>query len=185
MKFTFCSDLHIFAPHEISDVLSVKINEIESENIWLLGDIIDLKGCDPKDKSLCLGMLKSLNNMYKERYIKGNHDGDTIDPFFTRVGNILMTHGDIICWDNSRAIDFRVGENFQGYGWIKRFINWARHLWKQRISKLEIEQATKYCKALDCNIIVYGHSHTKKLLVKKVNGITIYNIPRGRTELDL
>jgi predicted phosphodiesterase len=185
MKFTFYSDIHNFAPHALDVYMPLSQNVIEEENAWLLGDIIDLKGCDPKDKNDCLRTFEAFNNIYKERYIKGNHDGDDIDPYFAKVNNVLLTHGDLICWGGERSCDFRSGDNFHGYGWIKRFINWARHLWKQRISKLEIEQATKYCKTLDCNIIVYGHSHTKKLLVKKVNGITIYNIPRGRTELDL
>lgn len=186
-KITVYSDLHLYSPIALDIGIPVSEHVILEDNIWLLGDIHDRKSCDRKDKDKLEFSFDLITEMYKHRYLVGNHEmmGYNISRDFVKVGNILLTHGDRICWHDIKSDAFRNGEAYQGYGMIKRFINWFRQYWTQTINSFEVEQATKYCKQYGCNVIIYGHSHSKKLLIKKVNGITIYNVPRGKTVLDV
>ena len=186
MRYTFIADLHKFAPHALNIDVPLDPAIIEQENIWLLGDIVDLKGCDPKDKEECLKYFELLCRTYGERYIKGNHDGESTDILVRSLDDdTLGAHGDVICWSFEKAMAFRSMPKFQGYGWIKSFINWARHLWKQRISNFEEKQGVNYCERARKKTIVYGHSHTTKVLIKMTQNKKLVNIPRGITVINL
>jgi predicted phosphodiesterase len=185
MIFTLIADTHKFAPHALDIDIPLDPAVIERENIWLLGDIVDLKGCDQRDKERCLNYYNALCKAYGRRYIKGNHDGEPVEPFIELEGYIILTHGDIVCWTEEKAMAFRNMQKFQGYGCFKSMINWARHLWKQRINKVEVEQGTALLNRWGKKIIVYGHSHTTKVLMKKVKDKVLVNIPRGITVIDL
>jgi len=184
MKFTFYSDYHLFTPIALPNDLPIDAMEISKQNVYLLGDIFDRKGCNKKDELNFKIQFSNARNLFGTRYINGNHELQEFNQFI-KVGKILITHGHCICWSEEKRSLFLNSEPFSGFGIFKRSIDCMRHVWKQSINNFEVEQATKYCKQSDCDTIVYGHSHTNKLLIKKVNGITIYNVPRGKIVLDL
>jgi predicted phosphodiesterase len=186
-KITVYSDLHLYSPIALWGSMPADNQQILEQNAYSLGDIFDRKSCEPVRAAYLEHDYQVYIKAYEGRWVNGNHElaGEDTSHDFIKVGNILLTHGDRVCWHDVKSNAFRNSKKYEGYGIVKRAINWFRKYWTQSINNFEVEQATKYCKLYDCDVIIYGHSHTKKLLIKKVNGITIYNVPRGKTVLDV
>jgi predicted phosphodiesterase len=186
MKLTVFSDCHLFTPMEMN-IIPKDRAIIIADNCYSIGDNYDRKGCEPKDAARFETEFTKHREAFDGRFIYGNHDLPANDHSkdFIKVGNVLLTHGDLICWDYQKSQDFRNEKPYQGYGAVKKLLNVIRKLWMNHISNFEEEQATKYCKQYGTNCIIYGHSHVSKVIEKRVNGIRIINVPRGRSILEV
>jgi predicted phosphodiesterase len=184
VRITIFTDLHLETPMQM-DVHPKSREEVIAGNCYDLGDCVDMKGCENVLKAQ--QRRAQYQQIFDGRWVYGNHclPGNDHSHDFIKVGNVLLTHGDLICWDYQKSQDFRNEKPGQGYGAVKKMLNVVRKLWINRISNFEVEQATKYCRQYGCNIIIYGHSHVSKVIERRENGIRIINCPRGMTVLDV
>ena len=57
--------------------------------------------------------------------------------------------------------------------------------WNWNPKEKELEQFYLKAKEYNCDTVVFGHTHTRKLIKVKYKDVTIINVPRGVHELDL
>jgi predicted phosphodiesterase len=185
--YTFYTDLHLETPIAIK-VLPLSANQIVKENAYLLGDIHDLKGCESNAVIDARARQQATHTLFKDRFVYGNHDlmgSDYSHDFLVIDGHIILTHGDLITWDESRVRDFRNSESGEGYTFLKKMLNLGRIIFGNKLSKSDALMASELAKKYNCDTIVFGHTHTKNLYDKMVSGIRVINCPRGKTELYL
>jgi len=127
-KSIFISDVHLGTKGCKANQLLNFLDEIECENLFLVGDIIDgwklrIRNHWPEEHSKVVRKIIKISNTATVRYIIGNHD-DFIRPFIKNAfsfGNIhlhneyvykslnkkyLITHGDL--YDRARIIPRQV-----------------------------------------------------------------------------
>lgn len=54
-----------------------------------------------------------------------------------------------------------------------------------KLSGAKIKIFTNLAKAYQMDNVVFGHCHPRHLLVAENDGVTIYNVPRGKTKIDI
>lgn len=184
MKYKIFSDLHFFAPHEL------KVATDYSSNCVYLGDIFDLRNTAKKDIEIALRAQKMHNlscESNKLINVRGNHDLDNSVPVYTLRKDILWTHGHHVCWDTVKIAEWDRYEP-EGIGKLKTLYLLAKHalpkgIWKP--AEDDLERIITLIKLYMPRTIVMGHTHTAKLVSYEKFGITIINVPRGVTEIEL
>ncbi len=187
-KYRLYSDLHWGQASSILENIDPHNNDV------FLGDIFDIKNTAKKDIPSQLAQ----QNVFRRRcyligafYIIGNHDLIK-DPYNTtqlniKRGNVLFTHGHLICWDEAKVQEW-ANKKPDGVGFFRRitlavqqFV--PRGIWKP--SDIEIKRAIQLAKSYGCDTIVFGHTHTDKVVDFTIENIRIVNVPRGKTEIEL
>lgn len=180
--FTIYSDLH-----EGSKYLALPIavprdlEVIKTRNIYLIGDIKERKNCEPSALGMVDADYHALHNIYGARYIDGNHEvmGSGGARHLIIDAHICLAHGDWQLWDLDKVIDFRNEKAGQGSGFIQKIIAGKNG----SISNSEAKQLADYARRINCNVIVIGHVHPKRVFDEMVNGVRVICVPRGKTEL--
>lgn len=181
-KYTFYTDLHLYSKYFHEPKPPMAAISIEQENAYLLGDILEGKNCEPQDLHQLKIDQQVMARAYKGRSVRGNHDGQFpgIDDIIL-PGGILLTHGDLVLWDDAKARKFRAERMGQGSGWKQKIFS----MWHGSVSNSEAKLAATYAKARGCSTVVFGHVHPKVKFEKFVDGVNVICLPRGKSELYL
>lgn len=191
MKYTFFTDLHYGTPIEIRDDLVLQEiegdlfvpynREIVSNNVYLLGDIIDLKRVKNHRLNYWKEQHKILEKAFFNRYVSGNHELTTknID---LKLGTKLLTHGDFALWGESQAQNFRAKRAGQGYGLGSKIVQVFR---SGHVSKADAKKLAIYARLHCADTIICGHIHPKTIFDDYVCGVRVIVLPRGKTVLEL
>ena len=200
VKSLFVSDLHIGVKHNnIKSFLQI-LDEYEFENLFLVGDIIDMTKIakKPRWKKSYGKLFKKLIDLSQATnivYITGNHDHilreftpfnmggfEIVDEYTYK--DILLIHGDK--FDrlvHNRKWLYAFGS--LGYDlviWIDETFNLKGVLSKEakRITKKSsnylndfYETARRYTKLKNCSKVICGHTHMQEY--RKIKDITYYN----------
>jgi UDP-2,3-diacylglucosamine pyrophosphatase LpxH len=179
------SDIHIFAPH------AIQVDMLYNYDCIYIGDIYDIKNT-PSDKlEIALGAQKNHDQKCKNLGIAnifGNHDLEKSGnlPEFYQLGTILFCHGFQICWDTD-MIDRKLAIEPHGIGFLKSILvksySLLRAIVPAKLSQAKLQKAYDIAKSKGCTTIVFGHTHTQKIIDVVYNGVRIVNVPRGMTEI--
>jgi len=198
MKKIILADTHKFSLH----VLDVNCFPVFSGNVYLIGDIVDMKNCKKKEVGLAKRYVNSLRMVYGKRYVSGNHEcgfwnymyierdgipSITPHPTLATPEGIMYIHGDMILdlkkWTKAR-------KRKPGASWWKRlsvgFGGFVRGLGgEKKWSQSRLKKVSAYGKRYRCHTVVMGHMHPARVLDETYNGVRCIAVPRGRTELEL
>jgi len=177
------SDLHLFGPHEVRDV----ILDMISKDCIYLGDIIDLKNCKKEFIQAAKDAIISLERQLERRYVHGNHELTPFQDIYIADG-VLFTHGDFQIWGQKRAQAFRSKK--PGSGSVKRWLSKALNVGREALTTGELKEKhikslMSFAKSYNCHTIVIGHRHPKELIdntytnAKNGEKIRIIVVPRG------
>lgn len=176
----FYADTHLYGINSVDIIFNF------SEDVYLLGDIVDLRNCSHNRLFEAQETHASILKKLGERYISGNHELD-FENLFLVVDGIYMTHGDYLCWGKKKAVHFR--KERKGRSNIERLFS---KIWDYVYRMLPIIVNKKLCERAyaeatrnSCHTVILGHMHPRKLISIIYRGITIYILPQGRTELSL
>jgi hypothetical protein len=181
-KITFFTDVHEFGPHEIA---------VEWEfglRCFYLGDNVDLSGCRKRMFAKAWQRFRFYQRMFKERFIRGNHELGNDNNDFLKYGRLLLTHGDYLFWSKARADRYRGREACVGFftylfhmmvfGWLLSLVSWP-------ISRKVKERAYLLATKFNCDTVICGHWHPTKTQEVLYKGVKLIVLPRGKTTLEL
>lgn len=182
-KVTVISDTHIYGPDAFSKGCLTEKFDVS------LGDIYDIKWTLKEH----IGQAKKEQLEFSEKLktdgipeIDGNHDLKE-HPNISYIKNgVLYTHGHYISWDEQK-IEKKSHASRDGVS-KEQQDNWGRfvkHHPYGKLSEAEKRAAVKLAKFSNCHTIVFGHTHVKKLIDTKLDGVRIINVPRGITTIDM
>lgn len=186
MKLKFITDLHIFGPHEIDRTL------ISIDWDYAIGDIFDIKNT----RKFELEKARAMEQRYAFRrvgryYVVGNHDG-IISPY-TYITTVIEGKKILIC-HHYQYLDPKVANEMNAakreykgvtklywklLGTFHKLVNYGN------LSFQDKKDAAKWAKEFDCEVIIFGHTHTEKLVDELVDGIRVINLPRGYSEIEI
>jgi len=176
------SDVHMYGP------LAIDVNWEYEKNCVYLGDNVDVTGSLAKDSELVYSALRFYRNKFGDRFCSGNHEAYELNPHRYQDGNILFCHGDDVFWGRKKSHRFRCKEGGNGgivdklwQLFIDRYVAVFNYPLFPSVKKRILSLAETW----GVNTIVMGHTHPKKLRKFKVGKVTVYVVPRGRTELYL
>ena len=180
------TDLHLYGAHK-----PVNVPLEFGDNIFYIGDIVDLKNCKKKDLKIAERLLKEITQKAGENYVPGNHELTYGNKKFIVYKDILLTHGDYFCWKEKRVEKWRGGKKKPGkISIIHLFFRFKNLFARPRGGKLSQKELSKIYNlanspSYNCKTVIIGHKHPNKILeydYKEKNGISIkvYVIPRGR-----
>lgn len=179
--WTIYSDCHIgVPPQRCADLVNITHETVEKINAYSLGDNFELKNCENKDLSRLLTAYENHKLKFMGRFVSGNHCcAGYSNDYNLIVGDVLLTHGDLPLWGNSKAFDFRNKKRGGGFGWINKIAlnnNGS-------ISKSESKELAAYAKKNSCKVIIIGHVHPAKVFDQMVDGVRVICVPRGMTQV--
>ncbi len=179
-EFIIYSDLHIGGPKEI------RMPFLFSKNTVFLGDNFEIKNSLRSN----LVNIKRLRKETRKKclknggiYVSGNHSLQNKDLQFKR-GKILFLHGDLIHYGKEGAEKWRKKKQGKSktYWYLLKY--YKKIVSDDRVNPLEIRYLEgAYSTAIknNCNVVLMGHFHKKKLIDIKYKGIRIIIVPRGKT----
>jgi hypothetical protein len=185
--YKFFVDAHLEGPHQI------EVDWQYGPDCYYLGDNVDIKWGTGR-YWVKVSLLKWFQLMFKDRFVRGNHELNVIDApdyivvnGFTSNG-ILMTHGDHLFWGEKIADTYRGRKPVKN--WFRRFLigfftGFMAQFLTVPISQGFKERAFEKAKKLGCRTVVCGHWHPHKMVDFSYRGIRIIVLPRGRTDLEL
>ncbi len=185
MEYHVFSDIHIGAPHE----LNIDLNY--DSNCVYLGDIFDIKNTRSKYIEQYLLLQAEHNKKCKELGIInviGNHDLLTADEgleYFWPHNGVLFTHFHLITWTPEMVEKWKQKDR-DGCSLIKWLIvsSYSNlRFWNWKPAQYELDLLHEKAKLYNCHTVVFGHTHTKDIVTVKYSGITMINVPRGKTIL--
>jgi UDP-2,3-diacylglucosamine pyrophosphatase LpxH len=199
VKLVIYNDLHIGGPKEVMSLTQFResLRKDENEDVWLLGDIIEMKNCKKSEVGNLGWELTDLYRRYGKQYIFGNHEGmKDIGLRFVKYHPtqaypncpaIILSHGDFEAWGEERALKFRHSPH--GAGTLKRTlvaaIDEARLFVEAKLSQAHIDRACTLMRDNKCSVYICGHKHPKKMIVHETNGMKIIVLPKGRNALEV
>lgn len=176
------NDVHIFGLH------TARVKWEYGANCYYLGDNVDLSHCDNRDVVNASLTLTCMNNLFKDRFVRGNHELNQIDvPDTLKVGNTLLTHGDYIFWPRKYADRYR--KRKPGMNWFRRWFTLSaldplRHLLPEaRLHRRSLRKMAFLAKKHKCSMIVVGHRHPKRIIRYEYRGIKILVLPPGKNHI--
>jgi len=185
------SDLHIYGAHPPIDVPLTY-----GPDIFYIGDNVDIKNCPLSQLPKAQRLLKTIEFQAGNNYIPGNHELAFGKHSFIQYQRVLLTHGDIFFWPESRVDRWRGGGIQPGTSmafWrvlrIKNaLINYCPLIIGPKVTNRIYNIATS--PDYECHTVIIGHAHPQKILKKtlsKNNGpfVDLYVLPRGRHILDI
>lgn len=191
-RFIVYSDTHILAPHDSGYSVDDMVNEELHPNtrpgsIVLTGDIIDRENAKKKDIPFGNGLMFRLKDLFRDRYIWGNHEGKKPSSYYyiDKESKVLFLHGHTIFWDKSKVEHWETKKLGQGK-WKYRFYKFRKSFSRSKPKWLQLSDKHK-AKILDlavehdCTTVVFGHSHRDYDMTHA--GVRIINVPQGRTDL--
>lgn len=199
MLLKIYSDLHW---GQTSEILTSLVPE---KGVFYTGDIFDIKNTSKKIIKEQLKKQADFIQKCKEVgafYLLGNHDllpDDVLTvmnldhvvygavPRHIIVGDIILTHGHYIAWDQVQ-IDQWKAKKPVGVGGFRQLTLALEDMYKRGTWKpdaVESERAYLIATQNNCKTIIFGHHHTDKLVDIVYKGVRIINVPRGLTELSL
>lgn len=190
MKYILVADTHLYSKYEVDGIRRKVLDLQASNNIILLGDIVDLSCCDKKSLQEANRVNEYLKQKHGNNYLDGNHD--PIYPYGSHVirNGIYFTHGDYeadpVKWTKYREKHLAK----QGAGWFKKlFIMNTVSLFNELVGgkpKQEFfERASDVAEKNGCHTYVGAHFHPKQLIDVNYGGIRIVVVPQGITEIEL
>ena len=154
-KSVFISDLHLGSKHCNSDLLLKFLDDLSTDNLYLVGDIIDgwrlkIKWFWPQKHNRIIQKLLKLSRTTNITYITGNHDEflrklpqatignvsivNRVDYYSTDGKKFLVTHGDM--FDNlmrskSGRLVMRLGDiAYDLLLYVNMIVNYTRKILK-------------------------------------------------------
>lgn len=185
-KYTFYADTHEGAPHS-KKLYSKLIGEVNVEDTFLLGDIIDIANVKKRKLKTWRKRIELLSEKFGDAYLKGNHE--CMDPvsYYRVFDNILCCHGHTIFWEKAKTKKWEKKKG--GKGRLSRMFYAAYKVGivganrgkpgTQKLSVAQKEKCYELCMKHDCKTIVFGHTHDQCDITYR--GIRIINVPRGMT----
>ena len=163
-----------------------------SETTFLTGDIVDFANAKNSELKNCENLFQHLRKKHGAKYIIGNHERKgTFDEFVVYIlpdgRRVLLLHYDL---QTNREKYLAYRQKSAGAGWFKRtFIIPFIHEYEEMTDRnlgddfknAVLKEALKY----NCQIVIGGHRHPKELIREKYQGVDIYVVPRGKTEIYL
>lgn len=180
------SDIHYYGADPKPVIgLPQSYEEVLATNSVSIGDNYDLRYAALDQVEQCSIDLAQHRAMFKERYVSGNHDL-TMERLLSKVGSVLITHGDwYITWGLAQSKAFRTQS--AGAGRFSRALQYLsskfRTLTGASLSKEDLQRVVMLARINNCQTVVFGHIHCKSLISKEIEGVKIFCVPRGRTEL--
>jgi hypothetical protein len=181
-QYTFYTDLHIYSIYMEMKIMPKTQGQVLSENAYALGDIWEVKHTESNQ---CINMQRDFDNfknIFKNRYVTGNHEltKDNINLIINE--HILLTHGDYPMGGTNKANSFREDKKkCKGSSLIQKAIA-NNHT---PISKSDEQALYDYAKYYNVDTIIVGHRHVASIFDKNINGVRIIALPRGKTVLNL
>lgn len=195
IRYTVFSDTHFFASHGLNDM---KLSY--GPNTYYTGDIYDLKNADKNAVNTVEDAVKSLRAKAGTRYIRGNHEiyafgkGEKDEDYYVTDNGIIFTHGHYkICYEIEKVKKWeskKAGTNFikrTGRKYLEGITDKPKKPKNEYIGNavdMVKEHNRKYPNN-QCDTIIFGHTHVKKVFTETLDGIKIINVPMGVTYLDL
>ena len=190
------TDVHMFAHHSLmkGDLESEFKKKIYFQNVFLLGDIVDLKNVKHEEIELAKQKIKELKQITGDRYILGNHECNPLTEMFCireleDNRRCMFTHGDYPFWGLERTFEWRSrphgSSNFKRL--ISGILNFFRDLFLNPVEVYKEDQKilAKFAKENSCSVIVIGHLHITKLQKYRFDNVEIYACPRGHSKINL
>jgi len=177
------SDLHIYGGSwrevkSMRGVLLEGVKPVQKQKTVYIGDIYDIENAESSDIEEAISNLNTLRQKVGDLYVRGNHEMDTFgnSPAYKKINNILFIHGHHIAWHPDKVRYWESGK-------MKEF---QTGLWKQEYSKKDIiNNAVQLAKSKKCNYIVYGHTHPTELITTVKDDVTVINVRKRCTFLQL
>jgi UDP-2,3-diacylglucosamine pyrophosphatase LpxH len=200
IKSLFVSDIHIGTKHNNAKKLLRVLESYEFENLFLVGDIIDLTALNKKPRwkksyGKLLRLIIELSRKTNIIYVTGNHDFYLREwtPFTTEIGFVcdeyqygdrLIIHGDkfdtliykkrwlygLGSWAYETIITLDRLFHFDG-GLSRR----GKKMVKKAVNYLNdfYETARVYTKRRQCTTVICGHTHMQEY--RQLDGVEYYN----------
>ncbi|MBF0451810.1 MAG: hypothetical protein HQK75_13990 [Candidatus Magnetomorum sp.] len=185
------TDMHIFGAHpKIHEPLTF------GEDIFYIGDNVDLKNCPRSQINDAQHLLKKIEQNAGDNYLPGNHELSYGKKTFIHYHRTLLTHGDIFFWPQQKSVHWRGGGIRAGISkcmwYFLRLKNCFMDLWPLKIRQAVLKKIyqTATAPAYQCHTVIIGHEHPHEMIkipYSENNGpeITIYILPRGRHVMDI
>jgi UDP-2,3-diacylglucosamine pyrophosphatase LpxH len=202
IKTLFISDVHLGNPNSQSDKLLKIFKKYEFENLFILGDFIDMtylkrKYFWSKDHSTVIQkVLKFSKKGVKTVYLIGNHDyfiRSIIEEEDIKFGDILICNEFIYQSNCGEKIYMTHGDCFDGFVRISPWLYWLGDVsyelsikinkiynWFRRLFKLEYWSFSAYMKTKVKNAVKFL-SEYKKISESKVKEMGCDSIMMGHT----
>lgn len=176
------SDVHIFGGwREIEGLrgnLIYEKNPDYKEHTYYIGDIYDLENAKDSDVDKAKEKIDTLRMEAGDNYVRGNHEMDAFGdaPFFTKVNGVLFTHGHHITWHEDQNRYWESGKQER----LKK------GRWDDDLTEKEsIQKALELAEKETVHTLVFGHTHPWKLSIRKLDGVTLINVRKGCTYLNI
>ncbi len=189
MEITVFSDCHWHGP------TPVKVEPKFGDNVFYIGDNHELKNIQDKKVSKYtkeylnfLDKCKSTNTLI----LNGNHEvslgykNNNIEVLLPTNKSIALVHFHRESWSTK---DINIWHNMDpGKAKLKllaiKIKNIVRNkLGRSDLKKKHINICFEIAEKYNVKNIVFGHTHPKKLIIENHRGITMVNVPRGKTSL--
>ena len=184
--YSFYSDIHKFG----ADPTKVEI--VEGDKTFLMGDIVDLKNCLNNDYDKAKALYNDLHFKFGRRYITGNHEAmkDTDKPHFINSFTALL-HGDCLIYGRQESDLVRQAKHTRGNvsRFFKKLFSKSREVVNFKAEKTPNDQifmdaiiTLKFNNPLLKRVLI-GHTHILKLtkIIYPSVGIEVWFLPRGLT----
>jgi hypothetical protein len=185
------SDMHWFGAHS-------SINEplIFGEDIFYIGDNVDLKNCPTQHLNEAKKLMHYIQKNAGTNYVPGNHELSYGDQTFIKYHRVLLTHGDIFFWPHKKIVRWRGGELSAGISplmwYVFRLKNYVKDLWSIPINTKHFKKIyqTAIAPAYQCHTVIIGHEHPHRIVkipysINDGPEINIYVLPRGKHVLNI
>ncbi len=156
----------------------------EEEDTVFLGDVIDIKNA--KSYTIAREAFGKLKRKMGDRYITGNHENHHEHTPVYIKDKVLFTHGDNIVHGQKYVAKWK--EKLPVSKFQRPFIL-LQNFFVDRVpirlglSKKAKERAYGLMHFYDCDYLIMGHTHVKKVKPYYHKGKLIFVVPRGITEI--
>ncbi len=184
--FWIYTDCHAFTPQSLGteNLLNLDRKKVLELNAYSIGDNFDRKNCTPEWKESLEFEYAKHKEIFRDRFLTGNHDVMHDRYGIIKADNVLLVHGDFV-WGDERSEEFRASDAYQGYGIVKQTIAWMRHIIGAFYTKSDKDKCAELAKKYMCDTLIMGHKHPAKLIDFMHNGVRIICCPRGYTKVTL
>lgn len=176
------SDYHLFGPHALpAEGITWGPND------FYLGDNVDMTHVRPDALDEARAALGGYADLFEGRMVLGNHELNRPMwvPDFVKVSRTLLTHGDLLFWPLAKAVAYRNQPPAQNRYLHPGMFDFLKYIPQPIATKRFLNNCEIFARAYNVGMIVCGHRHPAKLTRIEHNGILIYVVPRGTTELEI
>lgn len=175
------ADLHLHSAYEMELEQSVW----SSENLILLGDLVDKKNTLKKNIKKAQATIDSLKSLGVP-YVASNHEGEQGLPDFYKdeETKVLFTHGHIVKANAEKYIK-DAHTNWEGCSLFKYLLKGTYNRLPRLVpfSSDDARRASDLAKSYGCTTIIMGHAHLERIFDEHVLGVRVVVVPRGLTKI--